>query len=127
MPCSFAAGEFPVMPVTREEVPNHEQKRVFISSRINEMRDFREAAIRAIDQAGMETVFVDSTDRDKRFPLKRGVPLKRQLIEAVKASDVFVGIYGDTLQANWIPPGENRHIMVEYVRKGSNLPLTAWL
>ena len=35
------------------------KKRVFISSRINEMRDFREAAIRAIEDAGMEAVFFE--------------------------------------------------------------------
>ena len=91
------------------------KKRVFISSRINEMRNFREEAIRAIEQAGMQTVFVDSTDPENRWPLKRGVPLKQQLLEAVKSSDVFVGLYGNTLNTNWIPDGESKHIMeLEY-------------
>jgi hypothetical protein len=104
-----------VFEIKPEEIYDMYNKRVFISSRINEMRDFREAALKAIEQAGMQTVFVDSTDPNKRFPLKRGIPLKEQLLEAVKSSDVFVGIYGDTLAPNWIPDGESIHIMeLEY-------------
>lgn len=38
------------------------KKRVFISSRINEVREFREAAVKAIEEAGMEPVYFDSTD-----------------------------------------------------------------
>ncbi len=33
------------------------KKRVFISSRIKEMREFREAAVRAIESAGMEPIY----------------------------------------------------------------------
>jgi hypothetical protein len=91
------------------------QKRVFISSRIIEMRDFREAAVRAIEESGMEPLFFDSTDAGKRWPLKRGVDIGLQLQEAVRSSDAFVGLYGRTLNSNWIPEGETRHIMeLEY-------------
>ena len=41
------------------------KKRVFISSRIQEMSDFREAAVRGIVQAGMEPRYFDSTDPQK--------------------------------------------------------------
>lgn len=91
------------------------KKRVFISSRINEMRDFREAAVKAIQQAGMEPLYFDSTDPQKRWPLKRGVSLIDQLLEAVKTADAFVGLYGLTLNANWIPEGYTKHSMeLEY-------------
>ena len=49
------------------------KKRVFISSRINEVREFREAAVKAIEEAGMEPIYFDSTDPEKRWPLKPGV------------------------------------------------------
>ena len=87
------------------------KKRVFISSRINEMRDFREAAIRAIEDAGMEAVFFDSADPQKRWPLRPGVPIIDQLLDGVKTSDAFLGLYGKTLDTNWTPDGYDKHSM----------------
>jgi hypothetical protein len=49
------------------------RKRVFISGRIHEMREFREAAVKAIVEAGMEPLYFDSTDPGKQWPLKPGV------------------------------------------------------
>lgn len=91
------------------------KKRVFISSRIQEMKDFREAAVKAIVQAGMEPLYFDSTDLRKRWPLKPGVSLELQLLEGVRTSDVFVGLYGRTLNTNWRPEDDGKHIMeLEY-------------
>lgn len=91
------------------------KKRVFISGRINEMRGFREAAVRAIVKAGMEPLYFDSTDSEKRWPLKPGVSLILQLLEGVKTADVFLGLYGQTLNTNWTPEGYEKHSMeLEY-------------
>ena len=91
------------------------KKRVFISSRINEMRELREAAVRAILDAGMEPLYFDSTDPQKRWPLKAGVSVILQLLEAVKTADVFLGLYGNTLDTNWTPEGYAKHSMeLEY-------------
>jgi hypothetical protein len=90
------------------------KKRVFISSRIQEMKDFRDAAIRAIVKAGMEPLYFDSTDPQKRWPLKPGVSLIRQLLEGVKTADAFVGLYGRTLNTNWTPEGYSKHMELEY-------------
>lgn len=91
------------------------KKRVFISSRIQEMSDFREAAMRGIVQAGMEPRYFDSTDPQRRWPLKPGVSLILQLLEGVKTSDVFVGLYGRTLNTSWTPDGYTKHSMeLEY-------------
>lgn len=91
------------------------KKRVFISSRIDEMRELREAAVKAIEKAGMEPLYFDSTDPEKRWPLKAGVSLIRQLLEQVKTADAFVGLYGQTLNSNWIPDGYTKHSMeLEY-------------
>jgi len=91
------------------------KKRVFISGRINEMREFREAAVRAILDAGMEPLYFDSTDPQKRWPLKPGVSVILQLLEAVKTADVFLGLYGNTLDTNWKPEGYAKHSMeLEY-------------
>lgn len=87
------------------------KKKIFISCRINEMRTFREEAVAAILAAGMEPAFFDSTDADKRWPLKPGLSQMDQLLEAVRTSDAFLGIYGQTLNTNWIPPGSNSHSM----------------
>ena len=88
---------------------------MFISSRIQEMSDFREAAIRGIVQAGMEPRYFDSTDPQRRWPLKPGVSLILQLLEGVKTSDVFVGLYGRTLNTSWTPDGYTKHSMeLEY-------------
>jgi hypothetical protein len=69
------------------------KKRIFISCRINEMRLFREAAIRAIEEARMEPLYFDSTDPKKRWQLKPGVPIILQLLEGVRTADAFLGIY----------------------------------
>jgi hypothetical protein len=91
------------------------KKRVFISGRINEMREFREEAVRAIEAAGMEPLYFDSTDPQKRWPLKPGVSLILQLLEAVRTSDVFLGLHGNTLNTNWTPDGYTKHSMeLEY-------------
>ena len=38
-----------------------------------------------------------------------------QLIDAIKSSDAFVGLYGRTLSSNWIPEGQTKHIIeLEY-------------
>jgi hypothetical protein len=75
-------------------------KRVFISSRIEEMREFREQAVKAITESGMEPIYLDATDPKKRWPLKPGVSVIRQLLEAVKTSDIFLGLYGCELNSN---------------------------
>jgi TIR domain/Domain of unknown function (DUF4062) len=91
------------------------RKRVFISGRIHEMREFREAAVKAIVEAGMEPLYFDSTDPGKQWPLKPGVSLILQLLEGVKTSDAFVGLYGRTLNDNWTPDGYTKHSMeLEY-------------
>ena len=91
------------------------KKRVFISSRIQEMSDFREAAVRAIVEAGMEPFYFDSTDPQKRWPLNPGVSVILQLLEGVKTADAFVGLYGRTLNTNWTPDGYSKHSMeLEY-------------
>lgn len=91
------------------------KKRIFISSRIEEMREFRKEAVRAIEKAGMEPLFFDSTDSGKRWPLKRGIDIRLQLEEAVRSADAFVGLYGRTLESNWIPDGQTKHIIeLEY-------------
>lgn len=91
------------------------KKRVFISSRINEVREFREAAVKAIEEAGMEPAYFDSTDPEKRWPLKPGVSVILQLLEGVKISDAFLGLYGETLNTNWTPEGYTKHSMeLEY-------------
>ena len=78
---------------------------VFISSRIREMRQFREAAERAIAEAGMRHVFVDPKT------VRRGVEVVRQIEEAVRSAHVFVGLYGYTLDANPVPKGQNKHYL----------------
>lgn len=100
------------------------KKRVFISSRIQEMHDFREAAVRAIVEAGMEPLYFDSTDPQKRWPLKPGVSVILQLLEGVKTADAFVGLYGRTLNTNWTPDGYSKHSMeLEYeTAQAANLP-----
>ena len=91
------------------------KKRVFISSRSTEMLEFREAAVKAIVEAGMEPLYFDSTDAEKRWPLKPGVSVIRQLLEGVKTADVFLGLYGHTLNTNWTPEGYTKHSMeLEY-------------
>jgi TIR domain/Domain of unknown function (DUF4062) len=91
------------------------KQRVFISGRINEMRDFREAAVRAIEDTEMEPLYFDSTDPQKRWPLKPGVSQILQLLEAVRTADVFLGLHGSTLKTNWTPEGYTKHSMeLEY-------------
>lgn len=97
------------------------KKRVFISCRIDEMRTFREAAVRAINAAGMDPAFFDSTHPEKRWPLKPGISQIDQLLEAVRTSDAFLGLYGQTLNTNWMPPGYDKHsIELEYEEADSN-------
>ena len=91
------------------------KKRIFISCRINEMRVFRESAFRAIEAAGMEPLYFDSTDAHKRWSLKPGISVILQLLEGVKTADAFLGLYGQTLNTNWTPEGYDKHSMeLEY-------------
>ena len=91
------------------------KQKVFISGRIDEMRDFREAAVRAIEDAGMEPLYFNSTDPQKRWPIKQGVSLILQLLERVRTADVFLGLHGNTLNTNWTPEGYTKHSMeLEY-------------
>jgi hypothetical protein len=87
------------------------KKRVFISSHISEMYDFREEAIKAIEEAGMEPLYFDSTDPKKRWPLKPGVSVIRQILEGVQTADVFLGLYGNTLKTNWTPDSYTNNSM----------------
>jgi hypothetical protein len=105
------------------------KKRVFISSRIHEVREFREAAVRAILEAGMEPLYFDSTDPEKRWPLKPGVSVILQLLEAVKTADVFLGLYGETLNTNWTPEGYTKHSMeLEYeTAQAAHLPCLCYV
>lgn len=77
-------------------------RRVFISGRIGEMKEFRKAAERAITRAGMEpfSITPDTLSRTK---------LVRQLEEGVKTSDAFIGLYGYELEQNWTPRGRRKH------------------
>ena len=91
------------------------KKRVYISSRINEMREFREAAVAAIEAAGMEPIYYDSNDPQKRWNLKPGVPIMKQLLDSTKSADIFLGLYGQTLKENWTPEGSTKCSMeLEY-------------
>jgi len=105
------------------------KKRVFISSRIEEMRAFREEAVKAIEESGMEPVYLDSTDPKKRWPLKPGVSVIRQLLEGVQTSDVFLGLYGCQLNSNWTPEGSAKHSMeLEYeTAQSAHLPCLCYL
>ncbi|HZB46098.1 MAG TPA: toll/interleukin-1 receptor domain-containing protein [Pyrinomonadaceae bacterium] len=80
-------------------------KLVFISSREREMRHYREAAERAIAEAGMRHVFVEPGT------VKRGVGVARQIEEAVRSAHVFVGLYGYTLDDNPKPKGSDKHYL----------------
>lgn len=87
------------------------KKRVFISSRIEEMRDFREAAVRAIESAGMEPIYFATIDPQNFPPLKSDIEHLNQLLDGVKSCDIFLGLYGQTLDANWTPEGYSKHSM----------------
>ena len=82
------------------------KKRVFISSRIKEMRDFREAAVRAIESAGMEPVCFVIT-----VPHPSDLAHINELLDGVKSCDIFLGLYGQTLDSNWTPEGYSKHSM----------------
>lgn len=89
------------------------KKRIFISSRILEMKDYRKEAIKAIKDSGMEPVYFDSTDPKNKWSFKPGVSQIRQLLDGVRIADAFLGIYGQTLDTNWKPDGyNNKHSMV---------------
>ena len=84
------------------------KQRVFISSRITEMRDFREAAVRAIESAGMEPIYFAG----KMIPPpKTDLEHLTQLLDGVKSCDIFIGLYGQTLDPNWTPEGYSKHSM----------------
>jgi len=85
------------------------KKRVFISSRIKEMRDFREAAVRAIESAGMEAIHFSTID-PQNF-LKSGLEHITELLDGVKSCDIFLGLYGQNLDSNWTPEGYTKHSM----------------
>lgn len=83
------------------------RKKVFISSVIREMKDFREAAKRAIHEAGMEPVTLDFQEETSNLsPLE----LNKQ---ALQECDVFVGLYG--FEPAWMPPESEKNIIeLEY-------------
>ena len=85
------------------------KKRVFISSRIREMRDFREAAVRAIESANMEPIHFSTFD-PQNF-LKPDLEHLTELLDGVKSCDIFLGLYGQTLDPNWTPKGYTKHSM----------------
>jgi hypothetical protein len=85
------------------------KKRVFISSRIEEMRDFREAAVRAIESASMEPIHFSTID-PQNF-LKPDLEHLTELLDGVKSCDIFLGLYGQTLDSNWTPKGYAKHSM----------------
>ena len=85
------------------------KQRVFISSRIREMRDFREAAVRAIESAGMEAIHFSTID--SQMFLKSDLEHLTELRDGVKSCDVFLGLYGQTLDPNWTPEGYTKHSM----------------
>ena len=87
------------------------KKRVFISSRIEEMRDFREAAVRAIESAGMEPICFATIDPQNFPPLKSDLAHITELLDGVKSCNIFLGLYGQTLDPNWKPEGYSRHSM----------------
>jgi len=85
------------------------KKRVFISSRIKEMRDFREAAVRAIESVGMEAIHFSTID-PQNF-LKSDLEHITELLDGVKSCAIFLGLYGQTLDSNWTPKGYTKHSM----------------
>ena len=85
------------------------KKRVFISSRIKEMWDFREAAVRAIESAGMEPIHFSTID-SQNF-LKPDHAHLTELLDGVKGCDIFLGLYGQILDSNWTPKGYSKHSM----------------
>jgi len=85
------------------------KKRVFISSRIKEMRDFREAAVRAIESAGMEEIHFSTID-PQNF-LKSDLEHITELLDGVRSCDIFLGLYGQTFDSNWTPKGYTKHSM----------------
>lgn len=72
------------------------KKRIFISSRIEEMRPFREAAIKAIKKAGMQPLYYDSTDPKKHWPIKLGIPVITQLLK-LSPQPMLLSVYMDIL------------------------------
>jgi len=87
------------------------KKRVFISSRIKEMRGFREAAIRAIESAGMKAIHFSTIDPQNFSPMKPDIEHITELLDGVKSCDIFLGLYGQTLDSNWTPEGYSKHSM----------------
>jgi hypothetical protein len=87
------------------------KKRVFISSRIEEMRDFREAAVRAIESARMEPIYFATIDPQNFPPMRSDLEHITELLDGVKSCDIFLGLYGQTLDSNWTPEGYSKHSM----------------
>ena len=87
------------------------KKRVFISSRIKEMRDYREAAVRAIESARMEPIYFATIDPQNFPPMKSDLEHITELLDGVKSCDIFLGLYGQTLDSNWTPKGYTKHSM----------------
>ena len=87
------------------------KKRVFISSRIKEIRDFREAAVRAIESARMEPIYFATIDPQNFSPMKSDLEHITELLDGVKSCDIFLGLYGQTLDSNWTPKDYTKHSM----------------
>ena len=73
------------------------------------MRDFRAAAVRAIKAAGMEPISFDVIDPQKFVASDRDH--LRELLDGVRSCDIFLGLYGHTLDLNWTPAGYAKHSM----------------
>ena len=71
------------------------------------MQDFREAAVRAIESAGMESIHFSIID-PQNF-LKPDIEHLTELLDGVKSCDIFLGLYGQILDSNWTPKGYTKH------------------
>jgi len=75
------------------------------------MRSFREAAIRAIESAGMVAIHFSTID-PQNF-LKPELEHLAELLDGVKSCDFFLGLYGQKLDTNWTPKGYKHSMELE--------------
>ena len=73
------------------------------------MQDFREAAVHAIEASRMEPIYFATID-PQNF-LKSNLEHITELLDGVKSCDIFLGLYGQTLDSNWTPEGYFKHSM----------------
>jgi len=91
---------------------------------MKEMRDFRAAAVRAIKAAGMEPITFDVFD-PQMFMASDQEHL-RELLDGVRSCDVFLGLYGRTLDHNWTPDGYAKHSMELEQETAESMGLRCW-